>query len=104
MIPSDKPESLTEFMGLLDSEFPGYKFNTTPAEYDSETFEPMRGVVVRTPKGELLKLRTVLRAGLADDAYVSKDLSPPDSTINLEQEVKNVLIQEIRKEMEKLDA
>ena len=102
MIPSDKPESLVRFIEQLDETFPEYKFEVTPAIYDPDTSEPIRGIMARTHGGKLRKLRLVLRGGMKSDIAWSMFFSPAPTkaTISeIERDVVRAYIQEIREEL-----
>lgn len=102
MITDDKPESLVKFIEQLDEAFPEYKFEVTPAIHDPDTFEQMRGIMVRHAGGELRKLRLVLRGGMKSDIAWSMffNLAPTEATISeIERDVVRAYIQEIREEL-----
>jgi len=102
MIPTDKPKSLERFIDILHETFPEYEFKATPAIYDPDTFEPMRGIMARTFGGEFRKIRTVLRGGMKSDIAWSMFFTPAptEATIaEIERDVVRMYIQEIREEL-----
>ena len=89
-----------EVLECLHQAFPGHLFSLSELYISEEMFEPFWKVWVGTPIGEWIKLKIKIRSGLLDDAETSKRLYYPDSTINMRTEMKNVIVHEVRKELE----
>lgn len=90
----------TEIYNCLHEAFPGHLFSLTELFIDTEKLDPFYKVWVGTPAGEWKKLRIKLRSGLFDDAEISKRLCYPDSSVNMKSEVMNVIVHEVREELE----
>ena len=88
-----------EFIELMEDTFPEYEFDVSPQFIDPATLEPFRRILVRDGKGNMNKLKTMLRSGLLDDARVSEIILNPEFKLDLKQEINALFIEEIREEL-----